>query len=433
MHVAAAWRGRRAVMPIRKEINTMKRAFLCCLLLWSMDTLGSDLPRVEAREYTGAAAPPGHVRWDMSDNWEPRRVPTLTTLTLIGFAQPYAAIAGAQCEAGWLVVQTGGTLVVRAADDGAALTVTSDLIVERGGTFATAGGNGDNGPVIAVGGNIVNHGTFNISGVGNATPGLVLKGCILQTFKGSADIVLQNLTADHKFIVDGITVYVTGQFFAPPGLWPCEINGGRLIVGEYPLPVTLAGFRAEVDNNGSCVRVAWGTLSEVNNYGFHLERRGSGEETFVPLAFIPGQGNSVAPHEYSYEDRAVPPGDWLYRLCQTDLDGTTHLSEEIRVTVQTIAGVRVGTCPPAFALYQNYPNPFNPTTSIRFSVEGTGESVVSVFDGAGRRVQTLFEGTAESGRVYEVTFTAAGLASGTYFCRLQNGGRTEIRRMMLVR
>jgi hypothetical protein len=352
---------------------------------------------------------------------------------LIGRAHPYAALSGTQCEAGWLVVQQGGKLVVRPSDVGATLTVTSDLIVENGGTFTTADGSGTEGPVIAVGGNIANHGTFNISGVGGAIAGLVLKGCVLQTFKGSADVVLQNLTADHKFIIDRITVYVTGKFFAPPGLWPCEINGGRPIVGEYPLPVTLAEFRAEVDNTAPAVRVMWRTLAEINNYGFFLERRREDEEPFTELAFIAGRGNSVTPSVYSYEGRAVPPGEWRYRLRQTDLDGTTRASEEIRVAVHAATGATAGSVGPAFALSQNYPNPFNPSTNIRFSVDNPGASLITVHDATGRLVRTLFEGPASAGRTYEVTFDATGLASGTYFCRLQNGGRTEIRRMLLVR
>jgi len=102
--------------------------------------------------------------------------------------------------------------------------------------------------------------------------------------------------------------------------------------------------------------------------------------------------------------------------------------------------------PMRFVLEQNYPNPFNPSTHIRFSVQGSGfeESgsgfkvqgsrlvTLKVYDVLGREVEMLVNDNLQPGS-YEVTFDAAGLASGVYFYRLQSGEFTQTKRMVLMR
>jgi uncharacterized protein (DUF1501 family) len=88
--------------------------------------------------------------------------------------------------------------------------------------------------------------------------------------------------------------------------------------------------------------------------------------------------------------------------------------------------------PVTFALRQNYPNPFNPTTTIEYDV--AEESVVSltVFNELGQEVRRLEAGVKQRGR-HSAVFDAAGLSSGIYFYRLNAGGFTETKRMVLVR
>jgi hypothetical protein len=115
--------------------------------------------------------------------------------------------------------------------------------------------------------------------------------------------------------------------------------------------------------------------------------------------------------------------------------------------------------PTEFRLEQNYPNPFNPSTHIRFSARGSGRPAgqagfeengsgfpprragkvqgsnvvtLKVYDVLGREVRTLVNENLQPGS-YEVTFDAAGLASGVYFYRLRAGEFTQTKRMMLLR
>jgi|GEM_PF-907746 len=92
-----------------------------------------------------------------------------------------------------------------------------------------------------------------------------------------------------------------------------------------------------------------------------------------------------------------------------------------------------------FVLHQNYPNPFNPTTKIKFSVpfvethrDASLLVILKVFDLLGNDVATLVNEQKPAGS-YEVTFNASGLSSGIYFYRLNAGGFTEMKKMILLR
>ncbi len=101
--------------------------------------------------------------------------------------------------------------------------------------------------------------------------------------------------------------------------------------------------------------------------------------------------------------------------------------------------LRVEEVPSSYALEQNYPNPFNPSTVIRYQLPATGHVTLKIYDMLGREVSTLVDGELEAGH-QSVEWTAANVASGVYFYRLQareTGGQavqfTETKKLMLVR
>jgi hypothetical protein len=98
----------------------------------------------------------------------------------------------------------------------------------------------------------------------------------------------------------------------------------------------------------------------------------------------------------------------------------------------TVVSVDETGLPERATLGQNYPNPFNPSTTIRYSLSTSSRVLLTVYDLLGRKVATLVDRHQVPGR-YSVDFGAASLASGVYLYRLQVGGFTESKKMMLMR
>ena len=198
-----------------------------------------------------------------------------------------------------------------------------------------------------------------------------------------------------------------------------------------PLPIQLGSFTALVLNQNR-VRLDWITLSELNNYGFFVQRRRAEDQQYtdLPNSFIPGHGTTTEPQHYSYADSAVGSGNWWYRLKQVDLDGAIHFTEGVQAEVLTSVKEEA---PRVFALLQNYPNPFNPTTEIKFSVENTAHATLNIYNVLGQHVATLFDDIAEAGQYYRVRLNASGLATGLYFYKLESNRKSNLKKMLLVK
>lgn len=94
--------------------------------------------------------------------------------------------------------------------------------------------------------------------------------------------------------------------------------------GNASLPVELTSFTATI--NSANVVLKWSTASEVNNYGFEIERSViSNEErnlNWQKIGFVSGSGNSSSPKEYSFRDNKLLGGcNFAFRLKQVDNDG----------------------------------------------------------------------------------------------------------------
>ncbi len=211
-------------------------------------------------------------------------------------------------------------------------------------------------------------------------------------------------------------------------VWSLEVSNGYLFAGtsskgvwryDTPLPVELTSFTAKVFNDK--VRLNWSTATEVNNYGFEIERKT--ESNWTTIGFIQGNGNSNAPKEYSYNDHNPTGGNkFQYRLKQIDNDGQFKYSETIEVEM----------FPNDLALYQNYPNPFNPKTQIKFSVLKEIQVNISVFNSLGENVTELKNEIMKPG-FYEVEFDASKLSSGVYFYQLKSGDFIQTKKMLLMK
>ncbi len=189
------------------------------------------------------------------------------------------------------------------------------------------------------------------------------------------------------------------------------------------LPVELTSFTASPAKNG--ITLNWKTATEVNNYGFEVERRAVSDRhlAWTKIGFMEGNGTTNAPKSYSFTDKSAN-GKISYRLKQIDRDGKFEYSQTVEVTAAS--------APKEFALEQNYPNPFNPTTEISYQLSANGFTSLKIYDAIGREVATLVNEVKEAG-TYSVQFDGSRLSSGVYFCRMSAAAFTSVTKMTILK
>jgi hypothetical protein len=85
-----------------------------------------------------------------------------------------------------------------------------------------------------------------------------------------------------------------------------------------------------------------------------------------------------------------------------------------------------------YSLSPAYPNPFNPSTTISFGLPQAADVRLTVYDITGREVTTLANARMDAG-YHTVEFSAAGLPSGVYLCRLHAGEFSAMRKLVLMK
>jgi hypothetical protein len=202
--------------------------------------------------------------------------------------------------------------------------------------------------------------------------------------------------------------------------------GNDFIIDGTPeaVPVELSSFSAYV--RSEAVNLKWETKTEINNYGFEIERSSfmtSPIQGWTKIGFVNGHGNSNSPKDYSFTDRSITNGKYIYRLKQIDTDGKYEYSKEVEVDLGL---------PKAYALCQNYPNPFNPTTIINYTLPVEGNVQLQIFTIEGELVKSLVNEKQNVGS-YSIEFNAGNLASGTYIYKLRAGNFVQTKKMTLTK
>lgn len=88
--------------------------------------------------------------------------------------------------------------------------------------------------------------------------------------------------------------------------------------------------------------------------------------------------------------------------------------------------------PKEFSLSNAFPNPFNPATLISYTVPVNSHVRITVYDINGKEIANLANSIHEPG-FYEVSFNAASLSSGTYFCIMKAGEFAVTRKLVVVK
>ncbi len=249
---------------------------------------------------------------------------------------------------------------------------------------------------------------------------------------------------------DGDWMYFSGSWQHMTDFGSNSVYAIRAIVNTVdPTPVELTEFTASMEDGQ--VFLKWKTATEVNNYGFEIERAStplsppdSPEETtgWEKIGFVLGHGNSNSPKKYSFVDANPfgenPPGGLLeYRLKQIDTDGTFEYYTITTEINYAITSVNDNEIPKNYELNQNYPNPFNPSTNITYSIIENTNVKITIYNSDGKVINELINEHKSPGN-YSVTWNGKNakdndVASGVYFYRLIAGNSDISKKMILLR
>ncbi len=340
------------------------------------------------------------------------------------------------------LIKTGnGTLVLNGAGNNTGGTILSQGEITMGinnalssGSFNFAGGtlNANNktdntiGALLLTANSILNlspggtSDTLTFLGVSGAANGILT----ITGWSGSAG----GLGTDDKIIFSGGTTpdanFLQHIHFDLGGgnIYYGSLGTGGELYPDAPLPVEISTFTAKFKEKDK-VDLYWITETEINNYGFYIERKVN-YSNWESLSFIEGHGNSNSPKEYSYSDNDLFAGGskFQYRLKQVDNDGNYKYSDVIEVEI----------VPDEYELSQNYPNPFNPNTTIRFSLPKETQLKINLYNTLGELIETIAEGIYVAG-YYKVNFNAFNLSSDMYIYRIESNDFIQSKKMMLMK
>jgi hypothetical protein len=206
------------------------------------------------------------------------------------------------------------------------------------------------------------------------------------------------------------------------GAWPDSAYDGGLV-------------EASVDGGAS-----WQQLTPYRSDYTHTFRHltGAGNPTTHPFGGgVRGWSGSIGWETVTMDLSGLGENPVRLRFRFGSDDGTGAAGwvvDDVRVyglaedTFAEPAGLR----PQDVQLLPAWPNPFNPVTRLAWTQREAGPVQLELFNLAGGRVARLAEGVHAAGR-HEVSWEAAGQASGCYLLRLEAAGQVRTGKLLLVR
>jgi hypothetical protein len=142
--------------------------------------------------------------------------------------------------------------------------------------------------------------------------------------------------------------------------------------GGSALPVDLMWTKATKQYQK--VNVSWATAQEKNNDFFTVYRSVDDGE-FMSLGKVKGAGNSNSVKEYSFIDGGAPAGDLMYRISQTDFDGTTKMFDPVALrNSNELSKLKVS------------PNPIKENSKITFHAANEGVASIELWSVLGQMI-----------------------------------------------
>ncbi|MFK8007655.1 MAG: T9SS type A sorting domain-containing protein [Saprospiraceae bacterium] len=180
-------------------------------------------------------------------------------------------------------------------------------------------------------------------------------------------------------------------------------NGSVIIECISALPVELISFIA-ASNNGKVV-LRWETASEVNNYGFEIQKSKNGID-WDKIGFVHGRGMSSELNRYEYFDEETSSEISYYRLKQIDLDGQHEFSKLVSFNLSREWEIQI------------FPNP----TKNKINIIGIEEGQVTILDNLGK---IIIQSNFTHSRI-----DVSALPSGIYFIQIRSGNKASIKKFI---
>ncbi|MEO7080477.1 MAG: T9SS type A sorting domain-containing protein [Flavobacteriales bacterium] len=182
-----------------------------------------------------------------------------------------------------------------------------------------------------------------------------------------------------------------------------------------PLPITLVDWEGQCE--GKQVVLKWTTASEQDNHHFTIEKSRDASE-WAAIGTVPGAGNSSSMINYSFTDDGAQ-GLAYYRLRQTDINGTTTVSNTIAAGCGTDNGTAIV-------------NAWDDGTYLNLVVSSTLDAVydLTLMDAQGKVMTTRASQVINTGST-TLRVDKHGIATGIYMVQLFNSTNVMSRRVHL--
>lgn len=197
-----------------------------------------------------------------------------------------------------------------------------------------------------------------------------------------------------------------------------ETEDYRVLVDNFPLPVTLLSFNARAVNN-TTVRLNWVTTSEDNLSGFEIERSADGIN-WNTIAFVNAKGNGQATdNNYLYNDLQALKGKSFYRLKLLDKNNLFRYSEQRSVTMKDMIDQ-----------VQLMPNPALSNATLYMNSDAGADAIVSICDMQGRKLRTEKFRLVAGGNSLSLT-NLDRFPGGTYIVQIITGPSVITRKLII--
>ncbi len=236
---------------------------------------------------------------------------------------------------------------------------------------------------------------------------------------------------------------------------PDSVVAGILVHGTSLLMTTLRGVASTHLYRSTDRGVSWADAGielgfrAITSLVSSADEAGQGAPLFVGT-LVPRGSNAVL--YYSVDDGSSwaaldsLPGPFVTPLAATKADLYVASSASVNLggivptnllrypisRLSTVPGADPDVLPSRAHLDQNFPNPFNPSTAISYQLSAGSFVTLRVYDILGRQVATLVNRFEQAG-AHKVTFSAPGLASGVYLCRMKAGSFSRTIKLLLMK